>query len=67
MYKTIELLFIFVLQYFFLEISSNVYKLIGSFAIIIGILLIMGFRLVEKNYSLSIENSYLKNIIFYKF
>ena len=49
------------------QISSNIYKLIGSFAIIIGILLIMGFRLVEKNYSLSIKNSYLKKIIFYKF
>ena len=68
MFRTTDLLFSFILQYFFLGIESNVFNIIGSTAITVGVLMIMGFKLIEKNYdhTKANGNSFLR-IIFYKF
>lgn len=50
MYKTAELLLMFILQYYLLGIKpQNYFNIIGATLITVGMILIMGMKLYEKN------------------
>jgi hypothetical protein len=69
MYKNIELIITFVLQFFILDIQPNLFNIIGSVAIAVGVLMIMGFRLIEKetNDVKGKKVSSIQKLFFYKF
>lgn len=48
MFRTIDILLTFLLQYFILGIESNFMSIIGSICITSGTLLIMSFKLIDK-------------------
>ena len=68
MYKNIELIITFVLQFFILDIQPNLFNIIGSVAIAVGVLMIMGFRLIEKetNDVKGKKVSSIQKLFFYK-
>lgn len=69
MYKNIELLITFVLQFFILDIKPNMFNVVGSAAIALGVMIIMGFRLIEEkfNQAKDSEPSTFRKFIFYTF
>lgn len=57
--RTTDLLFVFLLQYFLLDIFSNYYSIIGSMMIFVATLLVMLFKFVDQrmNNSFVISNN----------
>lgn len=49
MYRTTDLLLAFVFQRLFLHIESNVFSILGAIFIAIGMLTVIGFKLIDKN------------------
>ena len=49
MYRTTDLLFMFLFQYFFLGISSNLFSLSGAIFIACGMLMVIAYKLLDKN------------------
>ena len=50
-YRTMDLIFTFLMQYFLLNIKSNEYSMIGSLLIILGNILVLGFKIMDSNES----------------
>ncbi len=46
-YRTLDLFFTFLMQYFFLNIHPNMYSIIGSVLICAGNILILGFKMID--------------------
>ena len=57
MYRTTDILFTFVFQHIFLRIDSNLLSILGAVCIAIGMLIVIGFKLLDKN-----ENTKLKKL-----
>lgn len=51
-----DLLFIFLQQYFILQIKSNIPNIVGAFCIFMGTFIILVFQMFEKNYRAKIDN-----------
>lgn len=49
--RSLNIVFVFFLQYLFLDIKSNVYTVIGSVAILFGTIYIILFKVFEEKYS----------------
>lgn len=49
MYRTTDLLFTFLWQYFFLNITSNMLSIVGSILLGLGMITVMGVKLFEKD------------------
>lgn len=47
-YRTCDLIFTFLMQYFFLNITSNLFSIIGSVLIVFGNLLVLGFKMIDS-------------------
>ena len=47
--RSTDLFFTYIFQYFFLNISTNVYSGIGALLIILGTLLILVYKMIETN------------------
>lgn len=61
MYRTLDLLFTFLFQYFWLNISSNLFSIVGSACIGIGMVLIMGYKFIENNKKTEIHSKDIDN------
>ncbi len=48
MYRTTDLLFTFLFQYFYLGISSNIFSISGAIFIFFGMMLVIGDQIREK-------------------
>ncbi len=49
MYRTTDLLFTFLLQYFFLGIASNLFSISGAICIACGMILVISYQILEKS------------------
>ena len=67
--RSTDLFFTYIFQYFFLNISTNVYSGIGALLIILGTLLILVYKMIETNLTKSYDKNrnFLKRILIYKF
>ncbi|CAF0911128.1 unnamed protein product [Brachionus calyciflorus] len=77
-----DLLFSFILQYFFLKINSNLLSVVGALFILVSVFIIMVFKMIDQKYSKKVKSinceennyqenlikcSFFKKILFYKF
>ena len=72
MYRTTDLLFTFLFQYFFLGIESNELSILGSIFIASGVLVITLMKIIEKRSNEKMDNGVsksncFKKLITYKF
>lgn len=67
--RSTDLFFTYIFQYFFLNISTNIYSGIGALLIIFGTVLILVYKMVETNITKSNDkkSNLLKRIFIYKF
>ncbi len=76
MYRSTDLMLTFITQYFFLGIESDYLKILGAVLISAGIVLTMGFKLIndrvdrankDREKNITHSDGCLKKILFYKF
>lgn len=65
--RSTDLFFTYVLQYFWLNISTNVYSGIGAVLIIMGAVLILVYKIVDKKLSKSKIQNFWTRILLLKF
>ena len=71
--ESTDLIFNFMLQYFFLNIKPNYLSTVGATLIGIGVVVVMSYKIAEKNHEAKLSDKklnkrmFLKKICFYKF
>lgn len=66
-YRSTDLFFTYIFQYFTLNISTNIFSVIGAFLIIFGTVLILMYKIIEKKLDKSNNDQPLQKIFLLKF